>query len=148
VKAWRIIFAASGVLVALYGMVMLVLKVPAGNLLWVVVWLVALVLIHDGILAPAIVGLGWGLRRSVPDRGRRYLQTALIAAAMITVISVPMILLRGSQPPAKALLLQNYGLHLLLLLGLIGIVTLVAYAVRIARDRAQPDDTRESQRVS
>jgi hypothetical protein len=146
VKAWRIILAASGVLVALYGMAMLILKVPAASLLWVVVWLVALVLIHDGILAPAIVALGWGLRRSVPNRGRRFLQTALIMAAMITVIAVPMILLRGSQPPAKALLLQNYGLHWLLLLGLIGVVTLVAYAVRVARDRTQPQ-ARESEQV-
>ena len=82
-----------------------------------------------------MVGLGWLLRQRVPDRGRRYLQVALLVAGLITVIAVPMIVLRGSQPAAKALLLQNYGLNLTILLGLVAVVTLALYAVRVARDR-------------
>ncbi len=58
-----------------------------------------------------------------------------MAAGLITVVAVPMIVLRGSQPPAKALLLQNYGLNLTILLGLVAVVTLALYAVRVARDR-------------
>ena len=74
----------------------------------------------------------------VPDRGRRFLQVGLIVAAMVTVVAIPLIARQGTQPPAKALLLQNYAANLTLLLGLIAVVTLVAYAVRVARDRAQP----------
>ena len=74
------------------------------------------------------VGLGSLLRRFVPDRGRRYLQAALLMGALVTVVALPMIYLRGSQPPVKALLLRNYGLNLTLILGLIAAITLSLYA--------------------
>jgi hypothetical protein len=45
-----------------------------------------------------------------------------------------MIYLQGSQPPVKALLLQNYGLNLTLILGLIAAITLSLDAIRVARD--------------
>ena len=46
-------------------------------LVWVAVWLVAAVIIHDGILSPLVLTIGAALRRFVPDRGRRYLQAGL-----------------------------------------------------------------------
>ena len=62
--------------------------------------------------------------------------------ALVTVVAVPMIYLRGSQPPVKALLLRNYGLNLTLILGLIAAITLSLCAVRVARNRnsAEPDN--------
>ena len=75
------------------------------------------------------------LRRFVPDRGRRYLQAALLMGVLVTVVALPMIYLRGSQPPVKALLLRNYGLNLTLILGLIAAITLSLYAARVARNR-------------
>jgi hypothetical protein len=75
----------------------------------------------------------------VPDRGRRFLQVGLILAAMVSVVAIWLIARRGTQPPAKAQLLQNYGVNLLLLLGIIAAVTLIAYAVRVARDRTAPE---------
>jgi hypothetical protein len=91
-------------------------------------------IIHDMVIAPSVVGLGWTLRRGVPDRERRYLQVALIMIAVVTVIALPMIVLRGSQPPVKALLLRDYAANLALLIGLIAGVTAAGYAVRVARD--------------
>jgi hypothetical protein len=75
------------------------------------------------------------LRRLVPDRGRRYLQVALLIAAPVTVIALPLVYRRGSQPPNKALLLQNFAANLGLLLGLVGALCLIGYAIRVARDR-------------
>ncbi len=49
-----------------------------------------------------------------------------------------MIYLRGSQPAVKAMLLRNYGANLSLLIGIIAVVSLVLYAVRVARDRSPP----------
>ena len=90
---------------------------------------------------PLVIGVSVLLRRLVPDRGRRYLQAALIAAVPIMVIGIPMIYRQGSQPPSKALLLQNFTANVGLLLGLIAAVCLVGYAVRVARDRApKPGD--------
>jgi hypothetical protein len=55
--------------------------------------------------------------------------------ALITVVAIPMIFLRGSQPAAKALLLRNYGSNLILIIAVITVISLILYAVRVARDR-------------
>ena len=141
-KAWRIILAAAGILLGLFGVYRLFTQIPLSSLVALGVWLLAALLIHDGLLAPAVVGLGLLLRRFVPDRGRRYLQAALLMGALVTVVAVPMIYLRGSQPLVKALLLRNYGPNLTLILGLIAAITLSLYAIRVARDSnsADPDN--------
>ena len=132
--AWRIILAVLGVLAVLYGIVNLVVHIPGQTLLWVAVWLVAAVLIHHGVLSPVVVAVSSALRRVVPDRGRRYLQAALITAVPVTVIAIPMIYRQGSQPASKAMLLQNFTANLGLLLGIIAGLCLVGYAIRVARD--------------
>jgi hypothetical protein len=135
-KAWRIMLAVAGIGLAAFGVFRLFSEIPTHSLLVLAIWLIAALVIHDAILAPSVVGVGWLLRRYVPDRGRSYVQAALIMIAVITVIAVPMIFLRGSQPPAKALLLRDYGANLILIIGIISTVILILYAVRIARDRS------------
>jgi hypothetical protein len=135
-RGWRLILGGAGILVAVYGLVQLVVNVPALSLILVAAWLIGAVIIHDGILSPAVVGIGSIMRRLVPDRGRRYLQAALIVGAIVTLIAIPMIYRQGTQPPSKALLLQNFAANLTLLLGIIGAVLLIAYSVRVARDRS------------
>ena len=137
-KAWRIILAAAGIAVLLYGFFLLVTGVPVSTLIVLGMWLIGALVIHDGLLSPAVVSVGWLLRRYVPDRGRRFLQLALIMIMLVTVIATPMIFLRNSQPAVKALLLQNYGANLALIIGIVAVVTLTLYAIRVARDRSTP----------
>ena len=136
-KAWRILLAIAGIGLASFGVYRLATEVSPRSLMFLGLWLAAALVIHDGIVAPAVVGGGWVLRRFVPDRGRRYLQAALIASAMVTVVALPLIYLRGSQPPVKALLLRDYGTNLAVILGGIVVVSLVAYVVQVVRDRTQ-----------
>jgi len=136
VKAGRIIFTTAGIALLLFGIFRLGTEIPLRNLGWLGVWLVAAIAIHDGLLSPVVVSVGWLLRRLVPDRARRYLQIALIVSGMVTVIALPMIYLRGSQPAVKAILLRNYGANLTVLVAIIAVVSLVLYAVRVARDRS------------
>ena len=70
----------------------------------------------------------------MPPRARRYLQGGLIAAGLVTVVAIPMIAEQGALPASKALLQQNFGGNLTLLLGIVGAVSLLLYAVRVARD--------------
>jgi hypothetical protein len=135
VKAWRIILATSGIALAAFGVFRLVTEIPIHSLLILLVWLAAVLILHDAVLAPSVVGVGWLLRRHVPDRGRRFLQVALIMSSLVTVIAIPMIFLRGSQPAVKALLLRNYAANLILLIGIIAVISLALYAVRVVRDR-------------
>jgi hypothetical protein len=137
-KIWRIVLAVLGVGVGTYGIFQLLTQIPLQTLVLLALWLIGALIIHDGLLSPAVIGVGAALRRYVPDRGRRFLQFGLIMAAMVTVIAVPMIYRANTQPPAKALLLQDFGINLTVLLAAIGGGTLIAYAVRVARDRSAP----------
>jgi hypothetical protein len=136
----RLVLGILGVLVVLYGIVNLLVHIPIQTLGWVAVWLVAAVIIHHGLVSPAVIAVSSLLRRLVPDRGRRYLQAALIVAVPVTVIAIPLIYRQGSQPPSKALLLQNFTANLGLLLGIIGALCLIGYAIRVAR-RPRPGQT-------
>jgi hypothetical protein len=133
---WRLVLGILGVLVVLYGIVNLLVHISGQTLVWVAVWLIAAVIIHHGLLSPVVIAVTSLVRRVVPDRGRRYLQAALITAVPVTVIAIPMIYRQGSQPPSKALLLQNFTANLGLLLGIIAGLCLVGYAIRVARDRS------------
>jgi hypothetical protein len=95
-------FAAAGVALLAYGVARLFLVVAWGDLLLLLIWMIGATAIHDGLLSPLVLAVAAALRRWVPDRGRRYLQTGMITGAMITVVAVPMIYLEGSQPPEKA----------------------------------------------
>ena len=134
-KIARIGLAAVGIALVLDGAGRILTSVPPPLLVLLGVWMVGALIVQHGIVSPLVVGVGAALRRLVPDRGRRFVQIGLIAAAMVTVVALPLILRQGTQPSAKALLLQNYAANLTVLLGLIAGVTLVAYAVRVARDR-------------
>jgi hypothetical protein len=131
---WRLVLGVVGVLVVLYGIVNLGVHIPIKTLAWVAVWLIAAVIIHHGLVSPVVIAVSSLLRRLIPDGGRRYLQAALITAVPVTVIAIPLIYRQGSQPPSKALLLQNFTANLGLLLGIIGAVCLVGYAIRVARN--------------
>jgi hypothetical protein len=137
-RVWRIVLGVVGIGIGTYGISQLLTQIPRQTLALLALWLVAALIIHDGLLSPAVVGVGAALRRYVPDRGRRYLQFGLIMGAMVTVIAAPLIYRAHTQPPAKALLLQDFGINLTVLLAAIGSGTLIAYAIRVARDRSLP----------
>lgn len=133
-RIWRLVLAVLGIVGLLYGAARLLTEIPVPSLIALAIWLVGAVVIHDGLLSPAVLAVSAVVER-LPVRARRFVQSGLIVGAMVTVIALPMIYLRGSQPAQKAILQQNYGAHLAILLGLIGLASLVAYAVRVARDR-------------
>lgn len=131
----RVALGTAGIGLALFGVFRLLTQVSVGGVAFLVVWLIAALVIHDGIIAPGALGLATLIRRKVPPRGRRYLQGALIAAAAVTVIALPMIYRAHSQPKVKALLGQNFVANLALLWAVIAAAALLGYVVRLVRDR-------------
>lgn len=132
----RLPLGIAGVLLLLFGVFRLLTQEPSDKMVILALWLIGALVIHDGILSPIVVGVGWAVARVVPPRARRYLQAGLIMAGMVTIIAIPMIYRRDSQPKSKAILQQNYGGNLTLLLALIAALSLLAYAVRVARDHS------------
>jgi hypothetical protein len=134
---WRVILAIAGIALGLFGIGRLLTQIPGPSLVGLGVWLIAALVIHDGIVSPLILAVG-ALVGRVPPRGRRYLQAGLIMAAMVTVLAVPMIYRHGREPASKVLLDQNFGGNLTLLLGVIAGASLLAYAIRVARRQTEP----------
>jgi hypothetical protein len=130
------ILAVTGIALGAFGVFRLLTEIPRHSLLILAVWLAAALIIHDAVLEPSVVGVGWLLRRHLSDRSRRYVQLALIMIAFVAVIATPMIFLRNTQPAEKALLLRNYGANLILIIAIIAVLSLILYAVRVARDRS------------
>ncbi len=132
----RLPLGIAGILLGLFGVFRLLTQVPPSALVVLALWLVGALVIHDGILSPIVAGVGWAIACVVPPRARRYLQGALIMSALVTVIALPMIYRQGSQPRSKSLLLQDFGLNLTLLIGIIAALSLLAYAARVAREQS------------
>jgi hypothetical protein len=136
--AYRVALGLAGSLLIGFGCFRLVTYLDSSDLVALVLWLLVAVVIHDYVVAPMTVGAGVVLTR-VPARARRYLQGALLASALVTVVAVPLIGREGTQPPAKALLLRDYAGNLALILGMVAAIALVLYLVRVARARSSAD---------
>jgi len=123
----------AGILLAVFGAFRLLTTVPIGALAVLALWMIGAVIIHDGIIAPATVG--WLLGKVSPPRARRYVQTFLISGGLVTIIAIPLILRRKTQPASKAILQQNYAGPLTVLLGIIAGLSLLAYAEHVAHEQ-------------
>ena len=133
-KLLRIGLGVVGGLLLTYGAARLLHGLPLPTLLVLGGWLLAALVVHHGLLSPAVLAAGAAVR-GIPDRARGFVQAALIKVAAVTVIAIPLIIRQFSQPASKAMLLQHYGGNLALLVGIIALGTLIAYAIRVARDR-------------
>jgi hypothetical protein len=134
-QRWRIGLGSAGIALGMFGVFRLLTQVPITSVLLLGTWMIGAVVIHDGLLSPLIIGVGVLLKR-VPARARHWLQVALITAGSVTAIALPLIARRGSQPAVKAILQRNYASDLTIIVGVIAAVSLVLYAVNVARDAA------------
>ena len=99
-RAWRIGLATAGILLGLYGVFRLLTNVGCVELLVLAAWLIGAVVVHDGVLSPLVVSVGWFLSRTVPARARRYLQGFLVVGGLMTMSGVSKSLLVWRRPRA------------------------------------------------
>lgn len=93
--------------------------------LYVLGWLVVATLLHDALLVPLVLAIGALLPLSL----RRSARGALLTAAALTAVALP-VLLRPGRPANPSVLPLDYGRNLLVALGTLAAVTVVWYAVR------------------
>jgi hypothetical protein len=146
VHKYRVGLVLTGVLLAAFGAFRLLTELDLGDLVVLALWLVVAVAIHDLFIAPATVGTGVVLTR-VPPRARRYVQGALVAGALVTVVAIPLIARQGTQPAVKATLQRDYAANLALLLGLVLAVAVALYLARVLRSPEEPEPAREPDTV-
>jgi hypothetical protein len=88
----RVALGAAGVGLGLVGACAFITSVPARQWLGVGVWLGGGVAVHDALLAPASVVLGWLTVRRSPRRWRPLLRTSLLAVATVVVMALPLVM--------------------------------------------------------
>ena len=114
---------AAGILVMGYAVIG-ALADPDVKLFGVVIFLAAVLIAHDGVLLPAMIGIGalvGRLRDPTPVR------VAGICSAAVTLVGIPLLLGYADLPPSR----------LLLVLGLLWVAALVVMTVRRIRKHTE-----------
>lgn len=135
-RATRAALIALGAVVVLYGAWLMVRDQSVSQLLQVVVWAAAAVIIHDGLLAPVAFGVGWLVQRRLP---RNLAAPVAIVAILVGTIAVAAFAVLAGKHDGGAnatLLDRSYPLGLVLLTAVAAAgVALGTVAQRVGRVR-------------
>ncbi len=101
-----------------YGAWLLVSRQDLGQIVEVVLWLAAAVVIHDGILAPMVLGLGWVGGRLLPRAIARGAVAVLVLLGPATLVAIPVLGRFGAKPDNPTLLDRDYTQGLLVFAAL------------------------------
>lgn len=88
---------------------------PAGQLLF----MAAVVVAHDGLLMPLVIGVGALIGRVVPVPARPAVRVAALVSAALGVVALPLVLGYGRRPDNPSALPLDYGRGLLVTLLLV-----------------------------
>ncbi len=136
-KLTRYLIGAVGVALAAYGILRILDQSRFTHPSQLIFWLIGALILHDAIIAPLVLVVGFVLDRTVPSRALAFLQAGLVTGGLVSSIGVIMIWRQDKySSPALALLRQHYRTNLLVLLVLIALVTGVAYVVTVARSNS------------
>lgn len=96
------------------------------DLLWVVFWLGAGLVLHDGVLAPTTAVLGKAAADRWSGRARGAVLVGLVSVGSLTLIAIPLMIQHNSVAGNDTLLGRNY------LVGWLAACTLVAVGAALA----------------
>lgn len=131
---FRLAIGLAGCLLAAYG-VLLILGLSLADQATLLLWLATGVVLHDGLLAPLVVLLGWWTARRVPAPERRPLTVGAIVLGTVTLAAVPVLLGFGGQVSNPTILDRNYVAGWLALAALVAATTAASALVRRLTDR-------------
>jgi hypothetical protein len=91
-------------------------------------------LLHDLLVAPLAIIAGLLLTRAVPGPARAPVQAALAITAVVALFAYPLVRGYGLAANNPTSLPHNYGLNLLVVLGMVWAGAAAAIVVRLKRD--------------
>lgn len=138
---WRWLFLLPGLAAVAwgaYGLVSAGGRIPLGS--WAT-WFVGAALLHDLVLAPLWIALGWLAARLLPRPARPPVVVAAVVSGVLTLVTLPFLLTPGADPANPSFLPREYGRNLLLMVLAVWLVAAVwaAVAVRRAGRPSSPD---------
>ncbi|MDT9591754.1 hypothetical protein RDV89_01650 [Nocardioides zeae] len=134
----RVGLGVVGVLVAAYGVVLLLSRQESAQVLEVATWAAVGIVVHDLVLAPLAVAAGWALPRAVPSLARPPVAAAAVALATVTLAAVPVLGRFGALEDNPTLLDRPYLAGWGVLVAALAVGVLVAVLVAAARRRRAP----------
>jgi hypothetical protein len=135
---WRWLFVVPGlgaVGYGVYGLLTAGSRVPLGS--WLT-WFVGSALLHDLVIAPVWIGLGWLASRLLPAAARPAAVVGVAVAGLLALIALPFVLGVGADPRNPSFLPRDYGRNLLLVD--VGVLVLAAAWATVATVRARSAD--------
>lgn len=132
---WRWLFVLPGLVAVLYGMYGLLTagsRVPLGS--WLT-WFVGSALLHDLVIAPVWIGLGWLATRFLPAAARPAAVVGVAVTGVLTLVALPWVLGVGADPANPSFLPRDYGRNLLLVDA--GVLVVAALWAIVATRRAR-----------
>jgi len=136
---WRWLCVLPGlgaVLYGVYGLLTAGSRVPLDS--WLT-WFIGSALLHDLVIAPVWIGLGWLAARLLPRAARPALVVGGAVAGLLAVVALPFLLTDGADPANPSFLPRDYGRNLLLLVAAVLLVAAIWATVatlRVRSDRA------------
>ncbi len=102
--------------------------------LWVK-WWVAAAVIHDLVVAPIAIGVGWLVLRFAPRAAKAPVQAGLILTAIAVAVAWPALRGYGRNPSNPTYLPRDYGTGLALSLAVVWLACAAWAAGRLVRSR-------------
>jgi hypothetical protein len=99
------------------------------------VWLVAGVVLHDGVLAVTVLALGAVALRVLPRAARAPAVVGFVVLGSVTLAAIPVLGRFGARPDNPSLLDRGYWSGWLVLAGLTLVVVLLASVLRSRNSR-------------
>ncbi len=133
------ISAVLGGCVIVYGVIGLFAEAAQTQPARWMLWFLGAAIVHDLLIAPVVFGIGVLVHRKVQPPLRAPLQGALIASAMLFVISLPALLGFGRDPTNPSVLPANYIAGALQLFAVVWIATgvVIVFLRRTSRGRGE-----------
>jgi len=132
---WRIALILIGLgLISTGGLVMLDTVSPS-RYLGIVIWMAGAIIVHDGIIAPIVFGIGFVMRkagRKIPIGVIAIIQAAIVVGAIVSLIVFPEVIKKSIGTQNPTVLPLDYGLNLVVFYGVIAALTVVAIAGYLA----------------
>lgn len=132
IRRWRIGLLLTGLALLGLGGLALAQEVNPKRYIGILTWFIAALIIHDGIIAPAVFGATLAFRRvqgKVPVVVIAIVQGALVVGGIVTLLVVPEILKKSIGTLSSSILPQNYALHLVLFYLVLAVLTGAAIAI-------------------
>jgi hypothetical protein len=129
---------AAGRIRVLLGGVLVLTGGRSTNLLWVLVFALGPLVVHDALLAPLVALLGWFAARHLAPALRAPLQVALVVGGSLLLVGLPLVIvqLTGRRPtdnPSVDPL--DYSRNMIALLAVVVLTAAAGTGARVAQRR-------------